>query len=131
MSKEYTNREFGALGEKLAVRYLKDKHYKILEKNYKCALGEVDIIARYGDFIVFAEVKTRSAEPFLSGVYAVDSRKREHIMRVASQYIREKKCALQPRFDIIAVEIDRSTGKPVKADHIENAFIQTGGYAKY
>lgn len=129
--KKYTNKEFGALGEKLAVRYLKDKRYKILEKNYKCSLGEVDIIARDGGFIVFAEVKTRSADPFLSGVYAVDRRKREHIMRVAAQYVRENKCPLQPRFDILAVEIDRDTGKLIEVKHFPNAFIQTGGYAKY
>ena len=129
--KELTNRGFGELGEKLAVKYLRKKRYKILEKNYRNLFGEVDIIARDEDDIVFAEVKTRSASPFLSGEYAVDRRKREHIMRVAAQYLKDNRCDLQPRFDIIAVELDRATGKLVAVKHYESAFIQSGGYAKY
>ena len=71
MSKSLTNAEFGALGEKLAVKYLKQHGYKILEKNYKTLLGELDIVARIGETIVFAEVKTRPAHAAVAGMYAV------------------------------------------------------------
>lgn len=131
----FTNKEFGALGEKLAVKYLKQQHYKILEKNYKTKLGEVDIIAVTRDSgreeIAFIEVKTRSADPYLSGMYAVDKRKQFHIMRTASKYLVEKRILLQPRFDIIEVEVNRASGELVKINHIKNAFWQTENYARF
>lgn len=131
MTKQLTNKQFGSLGEKLAADYLKKQHYKILEKNYKCKLGEIDLIARTGDTIVFAEVKTRSAAPFLSGQYAVDKRKQFHIMRTAAYYLDEKKSSLQPRFDVIEVEVDRAAGRLVSVNHIKAAFSQTEPYARF
>lgn len=131
--KPMNNQQFGALGEKFAAEHLKKKHYKILEKNYKNKLGEIDIIAssRGGGEIVFVEVKTRSADPYLSGQYAVDKRKQFRIMRTAAFYLSEKHCTLQPRFDVIEVEVDRASGKLVRVDHFENAFCQTEDYARF
>ena len=127
----YTNKQFGALGEKLAVKYLKERKYKILEKNYKNKVGEIDIIALDGSEIAFVEVKTRSAQPYLSGRYSVDKRKQFHIMRAASWYMEVKKTSLQPRFDIIEVEVDRSTDELVKIEHFKNAFSQTESYSRF
>ena len=131
--KSFSNQQFGALGEKLAVKHLKQHHYKILKKNYKNQLGEIDIIARDRDRgeIVFIEVKTRSAAPFLGGRFAVDKRKQFHIMRTASVYLSVTKCPRQPRFDIIEVEIDRATGQMKSIEHYENAFCQTEDYARF
>lgn len=126
-----TNKEFGALGEKLAVKYLKQQGYKILEKNYKTKVGEIDIIARDGKEVVFIEVKTRDSDPYLSGMYAVDQRKQFHIMRTAAFYLDAERCTLQPRFDIVEVEIDRSSGKLKSVNHIKNAFWQTEDYARF
>ncbi|MBQ4237689.1 MAG: YraN family protein [Ruminococcus sp.] len=126
-----SNQRFGALGEKLAARYLKEQGYKILKKNYKNKLGEIDIIAVDKNEIVFVEVKTRSASPYLSGQYAVDQRKQFHIMRTASYYLSVTKCDLQPRFDIIEVEVERASGKMTKINHIKNAFSQTENYARF
>ena len=126
-----SNKDFGALGEKLAADYLKRNKYKILEKNYKTKLGEIDIIARVGGEIAFIEVKTRSASPYLSGKYSVDRRKQYHIIRTASQYISHKRSTLQPRFDIIEVEIDRASGKLTALRHYKNAFWQTEDYARF
>lgn len=126
-----SNQRFGALGEKLAARYLKEQGYKILKKNYKNKLGEIDIIAVDKSEIVFVEVKTRSASPYLSGQYAVDKRKQFHIMRTASYYLSVTKCDLQPRFDIIEVEVERTTGQMTKINHIKNAFSQTENYARF
>lgn len=128
---DYTNKQFGALGEKLAVKYLKDRKCIILEKNYKNKVGEIDIIAIDGSEIVFIEVKTRSAQPYLSGRYSVDKRKQFHIMRAASWYMELKKSSLQPRFDIIEVEVERSTGELVKIEHFKNAFSQTESYSRF
>ena len=129
--KPMTNQRFGALGEKYAADYLKKQYCKILEKNYKNKLGEIDIIARDGEEIVFIEVKTRSAEPYLSGQYSVDKRKQFHIMRTASHYLTVTRCALQPRFDIIEIEADRATGQLKSVNHIKNAFWQTENYARF
>ncbi len=126
-----SNQRFGALGEKLAARYLKEQGYKILKKNYKNKLGEIDIIAVDTNEIVFVEVKTRSASPYLSGQYAVDKHKQFHIMRTASYYLSVTKCELQPRFDIIEVEVERVSGKMTKINHIKNAFSQTENYARF
>lgn len=126
-----TNREFGALGEKLAEKYLKQHKYKILDKNYKNKLGEIDIIARIGDTVAFVEVKTRSANPYLSGMYAVDKRKQFHIFRTAAHYLEEKHIKLQPRFDVIEVEINRDTSELVRVNHYKAAFSQTETYARF
>lgn len=131
MTKSFSNQKFGALGEKLAADYLKKSKYKILEKNYKTKLGEIDIIAQKDDTIVFVEVKSRSADPFLRGQYAVDKRKQFHIMRTAAYYLDKKKSPLQPRFDIIEVEIDRDEGKLVSINHLKAAFTQAEPYARF
>lgn len=129
--KETDSRALGAKGEKYAVKFLKKSGFKILEKNYKTAVGEVDIIARDGGEIVFAEVKTRQKNPMVPGVFAVDRKKQRNIMKTASVYILSKKVTLQPRFDIIEIEIDTDTGKPASCRHIKNAFMQGGEYAAF
>ena len=129
--KPLSDKQLGALGEKLAAKHLKKLGYKILTTNYKCKLGEIDIIAREGGEIVFVEVKTRGPEPYVLGRYSVDKRKQEHIFRVATYYISSAGCELQPRFDVIDVELDRSTGRAVKLEHIPNAFTQSGPYSRY
>ena len=129
--KPFSNQAFGALGEKLAAKYLRQQHYKILKKNYKNKLGEIDIIARDGEEIVFVEVKTRSMSPYLGGQYAVDQRKQFRIMRTAAYFLDSKKIALQPRFDVLEMEVDRTTGKLIKANHYKAAFAQTEDYARF
>ena len=129
--KTYTNQEFGALGEKYAAKYLKKQGYKILQKNYRNKLGEIDLIARDREEIVFVEVKARSADPYLSGQYAVDRKKQFHILRTAAGYLDETGSGLQPRFDVIEAEIDRETGKLVKIGHYKAAFMQTEEYARF
>ena len=114
---------------------MKKNNYKILKRNYKNKLGEIDIIAveqnGAGEEIAFIEVKTRSADPYLGGQYAVDKRKRFHLMRAASYYLSTSGCTLQPRFDIVEVEMERSTGKLKSLNHIKNAFWQTEDYARF
>lgn len=129
--KPFSNQAFGALGEKLAAAYLKQQHYKILKKNYKNKLGEIDIIARDGEEIVFVEVKTRSMSPYLGGQYAVDQRKQFHIMRTAAYFLDTKKIQLQPRFDVLETEVDRLTGKLIHVEHYKAAFTQTEDYARF
>ena len=126
----FTNKQLGALGERYAAAYLKEHKYKILEKNYKCKLGEIDLIVRDGEEVAFIEVKTRQAHPYVRGMYAVDRQKQEHILRTAAYYLAESKCRLQPRMDVMEVELD-ADHKLVRVNHIKAAFMQGGPYARY
>lgn len=111
--KAMTKKEFGLFGEEKAAEYLKKKGYRILERNFSCKLGEVDIIARRGDTISFIEVKTRSSFLYGSPGEAVGKTKMSHIKRVAEIYIRQKNLyPLKVSFDVMEVMFN----------HIKNAF---------
>ena len=96
----------GKMGEDLAVAQLRTLKYKIIERNFKCALGEIDIIAREKDTLVFVEVKTRRTLDFEGPAAAVNQRKQRQLSRVALTYLNQKKLAEIPaRFDVVAVEL--------------------------
>ncbi len=96
----------GKKGEDLAIAQLRALKYKILERNFKCALGEIDIIAREKDTLVFVEVKTRRTRDFGGPAAAVNARKQRQLSRVALTYLNLKKLPQIPaRFDVVAVEL--------------------------
>ncbi len=95
---------YGKRGEIIAANYLKKKGYKILAQNYKNRIGEIDIIALDGEYIVFVEVKTRMSRQFGDPLEAIDYRKQAKIRSVATCYLKanglyDHNC----RFDAIAV----------------------------
>lgn len=97
-------REVGSRQEGIAAEYLKKNHYEILECNYRCKLGEVDIIARDGKYLVFVEVKYRKNLKMGSPLEAVGSRKQNRIRRVCEWYLMEKRLLDIPvRFDVIGI----------------------------
>ncbi|MBF0472901.1 MAG: YraN family protein [Nitrospirae bacterium] len=95
----------GAYGERLAGNYLLKKGYKIIKKNYKNNVGEIDIIAMDGDKLVFVEVKTRKGDTFGSPIDAVDYKKQKKIINTALCFMRDKAVELPVRFDIIGVRL--------------------------
>lgn len=106
----------GRVGEKKAAKYLKKKGYKILEKNYRTQVGEMDIIAEKDGETVFIEVKTRTTDEFGSAAEAVNLKKQERYRSAAAGYlIRKNKTDAPCRFDVIEV----MNGE---INHIENAF---------
>ncbi|MBI4496080.1 MAG: YraN family protein [Deltaproteobacteria bacterium] len=110
----------GKKGEELAVAQLKRLKYKILERNFKCLFGEMDIIARDGGTLVFVEVKTRSGPEFGGAAAAVNERKQRQLSRVALAYLAQKNLKDAPaRFDVIAVEM---APPPPRLEVIQNAF---------
>lgn len=116
MGYRYISNAIGAKGEFDATAYLKKKKYKILEKNYKNKLGEIDIIAKDKDYLVFVEVKTRSSQFFGRPSEAVTPTKQHKVRMAAQFYLKDKKLYDQPcRFDVIEV-LDG------EINHIENAF---------
>ena len=95
----------GRAGEKRAVEFLKAKGYKILDQNFKTHFGEIDIIAKDGEYTVFVEVKTRSGEEFGLPSEAVNFKKREKYYIVATEYLRNKGLLDErSRFDVVEIE---------------------------
>lgn len=107
----------GRFGEDCAAKHLAQQGYTILERNFRLRIGEVDIIARDGEYLVFIEVKTRRSQQFGSPFEAVDIRKQQQIMQVASVYIRGKDIPV--RFDVVAVYLH---GQDVQVEILQNAF---------
>ena len=95
-------RQLGSAKEKLAGKLLALNGYEILEYNYRCRVGEVDIIAREGGDLVFVEVKFRQDENALPQE-AVDGRKQRHICRAARDYCYRKHFEGNCRFDVVAI----------------------------
>ena len=99
-------RSLGKKGEDLAVSRLKALKYKIVERNYKCRLGEIDVIAREKDTLVFIEVKTRATVDFGGPAAAVNDRKQRQLSKVALTYLNQKSLSDIPaRFDVVSVEL--------------------------
>ena len=114
----------GYYGEIIASRYLRDHGYIILSAHSSCKLGEIDLIAEDKKYISFVEVKTRSDGMMYSPADAVDFAKRSKIISTAQIYLKDYDMKRQPRFDII--EVYFKDEKPVKINHIENAFNAEG-----
>ena len=95
---------YGKRSEIIAANYLKKKGYKILETNYKNKIGEIDVIAKDKDYIVFVEVKARMSGAFGHPFEAIDEMKQQKIHAVASLYlVKNKKYGTNCRFDAISI----------------------------
>ena len=96
----------GKAGEEIAVRHLQRLGYCILERNYRCPLGEIDIVAREENILVFIEVKSRKTESFGDPELAVGKAKQKKISLIALYYLAQKNYpSLPARFDVVAVKI--------------------------
>ena len=100
----------GKYGENLAAQFLFRRGYKIAEKNYYTQFGEIDLIARRGDEILFVEVKTRTADRTGLPETAVDYHKLRHLQKAARIYLNSRGWNCFWRLDIISVELNREKG---------------------
>ena len=115
--------ETGQWGEEQAARYLKRKGYRILERNFSCRFGEIDLIVSDRDYIVFGEVKTRKNDTFAEAKEYVHAAKQQRVRSTAMFWLAAHDTELQPRFDVI--EIYGMADTPMRkldVRHIENAF---------
>lgn len=109
----------GKKGEDMAERHLVRQGYRILERNYRAARGEIDLIALDQDTVVFVEVKTRTSDTFGAPEDSVFVRKQERMVQAALAYIKNKRLhQMACRFDVIAIS---RTGTN-RIEHIKNAF---------
>jgi putative endonuclease len=118
-----TNYEIGRVGEEIAVQFLIDHGYSILERNFRFHHQEIDVIAKASGMILFVEVKTRISERAGAGVEQVTPDKQKRIRRVADFYLTKvivKDAAV--RFDVFSILLDKTSLLPRKVLHIKDAF---------
>lgn len=118
-------RAVGLEGEAVARRFLKNLGFRIVEENFNCPLGEIDLIVEDGDILVFVEVKTRRSTRFGTPAEAVHARKQRQILRVAEAYMRERRFRGPCRVDVVAVEFP-GQGTEARVELIRNAVQGTG-----
>lgn len=111
--------ETGNIGEQLAEKYLRSLGYEILERNWRSGKNEIDIIAKDGQFLVIAEVKTRKSNYFGEPEEFVNRAKQHALISAANNYIVKKNLDLEARFDIISVIF---TGSSYTVKQIKDAF---------
>ena len=110
----------GKEGEQIAERYLKKKGYKVVERNYRCAVGELDLIVLDRRVIVFVEVKTRTGSGFGTPLEAVEFRKQKKMIHAAQFFLNAKRLnQREARFDVVGISWP---GPLPMVEHIENAF---------
>ena len=119
------NKILGQLGEDITSKYLQERGYKILERNFRNKLGEIDLIAQDGKMICFIEVKTRKSLTYGAPFEAVHSTKQVKMVRMALSYLKYKFRTIDvlSRFDVISI-YQAPQGSPI-VEHIINAFDLT------
>ena len=121
--------ELGKLGEELAVAFLQDKGYEILEKNWIFQKAEIDIIAKIENILAVVEVKTRSSLDFGLPQDFVKPKKIQLLVKAVNEYVISKDLDVQVRFDIIAITASNTNslqiqkdGKSFEIEHLVDAF---------
>jgi putative endonuclease len=115
-----TTKAVGQFGEDLASRYLTTQGLVILERNWRCGLGEIDIVAREGDTLVICEVKTRRGLGYGSPLESITYRKLTTLRKLAGAWLRSHQVRpREVRIDIVAVML--SQGAPPQVDHLRGA----------
>ncbi len=114
-------RDTGTLGEKLAKDFLRKKGYRILETNYRCSEGEIDIVARQKDYLVFIEVRTKTSLEFGSPEESITPAKMKRLRATAAHFQQTHDNLPELwRIDMVAIELNQER-KPSRIELIENA----------
>lgn len=113
-------RDLGRYGEQVAEQFLRTQRYEILARNYRCAYGEMDLVARDGDTLVFVEVRTQSGPTFGDPLESVTSRKQRQIAKAALHYVVRHQVDQQAmRFDVIGISWQDTVPR---ITHVRGAF---------
>ena len=112
--------KLGKSGEELALKEIKGLGYECIVRNYRCPLGEIDIIAKDGECLVFIEIKTRRGKTIGYAKEAINKRKKRQISKVALAYMKANDCCdVRSRFDVVAINL---IGGEKQIEVIKNAF---------
>ena len=117
------SQQLGAWGEEKAAEYLKSKKYKILHRNWKNKLGEIDIVCRKHRALIFVEVKTIQQTQGFFAEDEIDWKKQRQLIRMAQSYLTDNKLGLDTahQIDIIAIEVIDKNNNKYQLSHFENA----------
>jgi putative endonuclease len=107
----------GVEAEAMAAAFLEHKGLKILARNYRCRLGEIDLVAREGDTTVFVEVRSRRSSAFGGAAASITAAKRQRLLKAARHYISRQRALPQCRFDALLIQ-----GEPPHIEWLRNAF---------
>ncbi len=115
-----SRKELGKAGEVAAERFLRRQRYAIIERNYRCPLGEIDLVALDGRVVVFVEVRSRTSTRFGSPLESINRRKQEQVIKTALHFLsRHRLHAREARFDVIGIKWE---GNRAGIEHLKNAF---------
>ena len=118
-----STKQDGDWGEALVEKYLSERGCRIVEREWRCRFGEIDIIAADRHYVVFVEVKLRTSDRFVRAGAYVTPAKQTRIRTAASLWLAEHETELQPRFDVIEIYGDADTPRRQRRiNQIENAF---------
>jgi putative endonuclease len=118
------HQQVGKAGEEAAVQYLCRQGYRIVERNYRCRFGEIDLIARDGKTLTFIEVKTRRSQRFGPAAAAVTLEKQRHLIKASQLYLIQKRKAHELcRFDVVTIELG---AQEPRIELIKDAFQPAG-----
>ena len=125
----FSRKQSGDAAEEAAEKALKKRGCRTIARNYSSREGEIDLIIREGETLVFVEVRAKRSEKFGSPAESVTQAKQRRITRTAEHYLanegaKYRQCPL--RFDVVSIRLDE-TGKPVEVEHIPDAFGAPGG----
>ncbi|MEA3643917.1 MAG: YraN family protein [Lamprobacter sp.] len=112
MHERSTHTEHGARFERASRDWLEQRGWQIIEQNYRCKAGEIDLIARDGEVLVFVEVRARRSRRYASAAASVDQRKQQRLRAAAAHFMRLRAGGVTPpcRFDVITWQPDAGTG---------------------
>jgi putative endonuclease len=116
----------GARGEAVAARYLREQGYAVVEQNWRCARGEIDIVAREGATLVFVEVRTRTSSTTGNAEESVTPAKQRRLCELATTYLLRREEQMEPwdgpwRIDVVALRLHPTTGGVLRINHLRNA----------
>ncbi|HZC80242.1 MAG TPA: YraN family protein [Nitrospiraceae bacterium] len=115
----------GQEGESAAEQYLRQKGYRIVARNLRSSVGELDLVAEDGRALVFVEVKARRTDAFGGAIHAVHQRKQEKLIQLAAQYLARHHIKDRPcRFDVVLLQGVGPVASQI--EHIQNAFEVSG-----
>lgn len=111
----------GRVGESLATRFLQDRGYRIVDRNFRCSEGEIDIVAEQGGCLVFVEVRTRRSTGYGYPEESISYRKKRRLQAAAIRYLQSAgRTYKMYRFDVVSIVWEND--RPVHLIHYENAF---------